>query len=85
MKEDARHQNAEKRKQTFEDKMKKKKARHQAGKHGGAASGSGGHGVPPESHPEPLQSAMELDDQHRGNIRKREDTTSMQDAGQVVR
>ena len=61
--------------------MREKKARHQARKHG-AASGSGGHGVPRESHHEPLQSEMDLDDQHRGRIRKREeeeDTTAMRD------
>ena len=70
------------RKQEFEDRMREKKARHQAWKHA-AASGSGGHGVPREAHPEPLQTDMDLDDQHRGRIRKREEeeeTTALQDA-----
>ena len=77
---DARYQNAEKRKHEFEDRMREKKARHQARKHA-AALGSGGHGVPREAHPEPLQTEMELDDQHRGRIREREeeDTTAMQE------
>ena len=39
MKEDARYQNAEKRKQEVEDKMREKKARHQ-GQKLGAASGA---------------------------------------------
>ena len=84
IKEDARYQSAEKRKQEFEDRMREKKARHQARKHV-AASGKGvvDMGVPREAHPEPLQTEMDLDDQHRGRIRKREEeeeTTAMQDA-----
>ena len=82
MKEDARYQNSEKRKQEFEDRMREKTARYQARKHP-AASGSGGHGYRERRILSRYKPQWIWTTNTQGLIRKREEeegTTAMQEA-----